>query len=117
MLIQVLIVFEAFDIFSITSLRIPSEGVTSVDTAPVEKETKQKREAEVTTNTVQEKIESDTKTEEEVSVEDSTRGDSEAELDKGEVKAEPAQTQEETEAASSGQNDTVETNSEKNTND
>ena len=108
--------------------------------AHVEKETEQKQEA--TTNTVQEKIESDTKTEEEVSVEDSTRDESEAELDKGEVKAEPAQTQEGAEATSgdeseaeldkgevkvepaqtqeedtSGQDDTVETNSEKNTND
>ena len=90
------------------------KGVPSADTAPVEKETEQKREAEVTTNTVQEKIESDTKTEEEISVEDSTRDESEA--DKGEVKAEPAQTQEEAEATS-GQDDTVETNSEKNTND
>ena len=84
--------------------------------APVEKETEQKREVEATTNTVQEQIESDTKTDEEVSVEDSTRGESEAELDKGEVKAEPAQTQEEAEAAS-GPDDTEETNSEKNTND
>ena len=82
--------------------------------APVEKETEQKPEVEATTNTVQEKIESDTKTEEEISVEDSTRDESEA--DKGEVKAEPAQTQEEAEATS-GQDDTVETNSEKNTND
>ena len=82
--------------------------------APVEKETEQKPEVEATTNTVQEQIESDTKTEEEISVEDSTRDESEA--DKGEVKAEPAQTQEEAEATS-GQDDTVETNSEKNTND
>ena len=92
------------------------KGVPSADTAHVEKETEQKPEVEVTTNTVQEKIESDTKTEEELSVEDSTGDESEAELDKGEVKAEPAQTQEEAEATS-GQDDTVETNSEKNTND
>ena len=84
--------------------------------APVEKETEQKPEVEATTNTVQEQIESDTKTEEEISIEDSTRDESEAELDKGEVKAEPAQTQEEAEATS-GQDDTVKTNSEKNTND
>ena len=85
--------------------------------APVEKETEQKPEVEATTNTVQEQIESDTKTEEEVSVEDSTQDVSdEAEPDKREVKAEPTQTQEETEAAS-GQDDTVETNSERNTND
>ena len=85
--------------------------------APVEKETEQKPEVEATTNTVQEQIESDTKTEEEVSVEDSTQDVSyEAEPDKRDVKAEPTQTQEETEAAS-GQDDTVETNSEKNTND
>ncbi len=85
--------------------------------APVEKETEQKPEVEATTNTVQEQIESDTKTEEEVSVEDSTQDVSdEAEPDKREVKAEPTQTQEETEAAS-GQDDTVETNSEKNAND
>ena len=85
--------------------------------APVEKETEQKPEVEATTNTVQEQIESDTKTEEEVSVEDSTQDVSdEAEPDKGEVKAEPAQTQEEAEAASV-QDDTEETNSEKNTND
>ena len=80
--------------------------------AHVEKETEQKPEVEA--STVQEQTESDTKTEEEVSVEDSTRDESEAKLDKGEVKAEPAQTQEE---AASGQDDTVETNSEKNTND
>ena len=85
--------------------------------APVEKETEQKPEVEATTNTVQEQIESHTKTEEEVSVEDSTQDVSdEAEPDKMEVKAEPTQTQEETEAAS-GQNDTVETNLDKNTND
>ena len=86
--------------------------------APVEKETEQKPEVEVTTNTVQEQIESDTKTEEEVSVEDSTQQDvsDETEHDKREEKAEPTQTQEETEAAS-GQDDTVETNSEKNSND
>ena len=84
--------------------------------APVEKETEQKREAEVATNTVQEKIESDTKTEEEIPVEDSTRDESKAELDKVEVNAEPTQTQENTEAAS-GQDDSVDTNSEKNTND
>ena len=92
------------------------KGVPSADAAPVEKETEQKPEVEATANTVQEQIESDTKTEEEVSVEDSTRGDSEAELDKVRVKAEPAQTQEEVEATS-GQDDTVETNSEKNSND
>ena len=86
--------------------------------APVEKETEQKPEVEVTTNTVQEQIESDTKTEEEVSVEDSTQQDvsDETEHDKREEKAEPTQTQEETEAAS-GQDETVETNSEKNTDD
>ena len=86
--------------------------------APVEKETEQKPEMEATTNTVQEQIESATKTEEEVSVEDSTQLDvsDETEPDKREEKAEPTQTQEETEDAS-GQDDTVETNSEKNTND
>jgi len=91
------------------------KGVPSADTTPVEKEAEQKRETEVT-NTVQEKIEADTETKEKISVEDSIRDESEAELDKGEVKAEPVQTQEEAEATS-GQDDTVETNSEKNTND
>jgi len=92
------------------------KGVPSAETAPVEKETEQKREAEVSTNTVQEKIESDAKTEEEIPVEDSSRDESEAELDKGEVKAKPEQSQEEAETTS-GQDDTIETNSEKNTND
>jgi len=106
--------------------------------APGGKETVQKPEVETTTNTVKEQIESDPnteekvpvedstqdeseaepdKTEEKVPVEDSTQGESEAEPDKGEViKTEPAHTQEEAEAAS-GQDDTEETNSEKNTND
>jgi len=92
------------------------KGVPSADTTPVEKETEQKREEEVATNTVQENIESDTKTEEQDSVEDSTRDKSEAKLGKGEVKDEPVQKQEEAEATS-GQDDTVETNSEKNSND
>ena len=85
--------------------------------APVEKETEQKPEVEATTNTVQEQIESDTKTEEEIPVEDSTRDASDkAKPDKVEAKAEPEQTQEEAEAVS-GQDETEETNSEKNTDD
>ena len=92
------------------------KGVPIADTDPVEKEDEQNLEVEVTTKTVQKKIESDTKTEEEISIGDSTRDESEAELDKGEVKVEPSQTQEEVESTS-GQDDTVETNSEKNTKD
>ena len=70
------------------------------------------------TNTVQEQFEADTKTEEEIPVEaDLTHDESdEAEPDKGEVQVEPAQAQEEAEAAS-GQDDTVETDLEKKTND